>query len=229
MDSINNRLCLDYTESADYTDSEKSTIKTLICDGIITTPLNIYNGKTSHMDEISDDTTDIITDKDKLLFELSLNIDQCKDCVYTIFDHVLDSKILVENNKSNIGSVCVRDILTNIIKYTHSVNAGLLHSWIYRKRQCYALFGWDGCWHLYALAPMIYVDDARPLTYDDLPVYFLAWDDDFFMYEIILDPDIDIVLPCMFTDEVKSGSTFKDISYCKAYVNDFVDNIRRDT
>jgi hypothetical protein len=35
----------------------------------------------------------------------------------------------------------------------------------------------------------------------------------------------DVMLPNFSTYEERPGSTFKDLSYCKAYVNMFVDGI----
>ena len=136
-------------------------------------------------------------------------------------------KILVENDEGCVGIVSVKYILENIIRHTISTRAGVLYKWDYRKKTCYALLELTGEWKLYAVAPMEFVDDARPNTYYDTPVNYLMWDDDNYMYRVNLDTRENVSIPEFPFNATTPGYTFKDLSYCVAYVNSFVDRIRR--
>lgn len=168
-----------------------------------------------------------ITDKDMMEYKLSPSMSENVEDYVKTFSKVGHISLLVENNNTEMGFVKVNDILKSLVKHMTMANEGLIHKWTYRKRKCFALLDWLGCWNLYAVAPMKYVDDARPRTYNDPPTHFLAWDDDNYLYNIVLDLRTDVMLPNLATDEARPGSTFKDLSYCKAYVNVFVDGIRR--
>jgi hypothetical protein len=168
-----------------------------------------------------------ITDRDRMEFKLSPNFNITTNHYTKKFSNVEHIYLLVEDNKTYTGFVTIDNIIKNLVKHMVMVNEGLCHSWMYRGRECYAILDWAGCWNLYAIAPMEYVDDARPLTCNDPPTHFLAWDENNNMYKVLLDMTTDTILPNLETDEVRLGSTFKDLSYCKDYVNMFVDGIRR--
>jgi hypothetical protein len=168
-----------------------------------------------------------ITDKDRMEFKLSHSYNTTTEDYAEVFFKVGHISLLVENNKTYIGFVTVDNIIKNLVKHMVMVNEGLCHMWTYRERECYAILDWAGCWNLYAIAPMEYVDDARPHAYSDPHTNFLAWDENNNLYKVLLDLTTDVMLPNSETDEARPGSTFKDLSYCKAYVNMFVDGIRR--
>jgi hypothetical protein len=175
-----------------------------------------------------DNTDNKITDRDRMEFKLSRSFNETTKDYARSFSKVGHISLLVENNNTDMGFVTVDNIIKSLVKNMMMVNeGGLCHAWTYRKRECYALLDWMGCWNLYAIAPMKYVDDARPRTYNDPPIHFLAWDDNNYLYNVVLDLKTDAMLPNLETDEALPGSTFKDLSYCKAYVNMFVDGIRR--
>lgn len=169
-----------------------------------------------------------VTDRDELEMTLrATNGGGGKDEFKNSFKKTKDVKVLVENNKNHMGFVSVGDILEKTIANMEPCIGGMVYRWTYRKRSCYALLGWIGVWNLYAIAPMKYKIDARPRTIYDTYVNFLAWDDDNYMYEVMLDMTQNVMLPGSPSDEAKPGSTFKDLSYCVAFVNQFVDRIRR--
>ena len=174
------------------------------------------------------DNDNKITVRDRMKFEWSPSFnDTTEDYAYS-FSNVGHVSLLVENSNTDMGFVTVDNIIKSLVKHMMMANeGGLCHAWTYRKRECYALLDWTGCWNLYAIAPMKYVDDARPRTCNDPPIHFLAWDDNNYLYNVVLDLKTDVMLPILATDEALPGSTFKDLSYCKAYVNMFVDGIRR--
>jgi hypothetical protein len=172
-----------------------------------------------------DDKT--ITDRDMMEFKLSHCFNTTTNDYAKVFFNVGHISLLVENNKTYTGFVTINNIIKNLVKYMVMANEGLCHMWTYRGRKCYAILDWTGRWNLYTIAPMKYVDDARPLTCNDTPTHFLAWDENNNLYKVLLDLTTDAMLPRLYTDETHPGSTFKDLSYCKAYVNMFVDGIRR--
>jgi hypothetical protein len=168
------------------------------------------------------------TVRDRMEFKLSRSFNDTTKDYARSFSKVGHVSLLVENNNTDTGFITVDNIIKSLVKHMVMANEGALcHTWTYRERECYALLDWMGCWNLYAIAPRKYVDDARPRTYNDHPVNVLAWDDNNYMYNVVLDLKTDVMLPNLETDEALPGSTFKDLSYCKAYVNMFVDGIRR--
>jgi len=168
------------------------------------------------------------TFRDRMEFKLSRSFNDTTKDYARSFSRVGHVSLLVENNNTDTGFITVDNIIKSLVKHMVMANeGGLCHTWTYRKRECYALLDWMGCWNLYAIAPMKYVDDARPRTYNDLPVNVLEWGDNNYMYNVVLDLKTDVMLPNLETDEALPGSRFKDLSYCKAYVNMFLDGIRR--
>ena len=170
---------------------------------------------------------DDISDKDIIKLDLLCNTNTTKEDYRRAFSSVGHIPLLVENNKNDTEFITVENIIKNIACHMVMVNGGLSHKWTYRNRECYALLDYTGCWDLYAIAPMKYVDDARPKSCNDPSIKFLKWDENNYMYTIMLDLKTNVTLQGFVADEALPGSTFKDLSYCKAYVNAFVDGIRR--
>ena len=169
-----------------------------------------------------------ITNRDRMEFKLSRSFNTTTKDYASAFSRVSHISLLVENYNTDMGFVTVGNIINSLVKHMVMINEGLCHTWTYRKRECYALLDVMGCWNLYAIAPIKYVDNTRPRTYNDPPIYFLTWDENDYLYNVVLDLKTDMTLPNSATDEAPPGSTFKDLSYCKAYVNRFVDRIRRE-
>lgn len=156
-----------------------------------------------------------LMDQDLIAFSLLPNNNYNIDDFLMTFEK--DITVLVENSEKEMGFLKVDTLLKNISKYVIVANDGLVHSWTYLKRKCFALLDWTGCWNLYA---MKCVDDKRLRMYNNYPII-----DRSYVYKITLDPRTDTMLPRTATEEALPGSTFKDLSYCKIYVNMFVDSI----
>jgi hypothetical protein len=166
------------------------------------------------------------TDRDVLEMSFRINNDggeQLRD----VFKKTRTMHVLVENNKGCYRIVTVGDIIDKTLPHMESCMGGALYRWTYRKRSCYALLNWVGIWKLYAIAPIKYKIDILSHTDYDIPFNYLEWDDDNFIYEVVLDIKHDRILPSLLSDKSILNTTFKDLSYCVAYVNRFVDRIRR--
>jgi hypothetical protein len=171
------------------------------------------------------DFDDKITERDIMVFELSRSFTTTTKDYASSFSKVGHIYLLVENNKTDMGFVTVDTIIKSLVKHMMMSNKGLCHTWTYRKRECYAILDWCGCWGLYTIAPMKYIEEEKSYTYNNLPINFMVWDDNNYMYKVMLDMKTDVMLPILETYVERPRSTFKDLSYCKAYVNMFVDGI----
>lgn len=159
---------------------------------------------------------------EELKFDMCENLHESSDYFIHMYKDTWDILLPVENCEMEIGFVSVKHVLEFLSRYMVVVNGGLMHSWIYKDIQCYALLDKAGYWRLYVLAPRCYTSYDILLLFNEAHVHFIEWDEKNYMYDIMINPLTDAMIPSSNEDVNRIGSTFKDISYCKIYLNTFV-------
>jgi hypothetical protein len=56
--------------------------------------------------------------------------------------------LLVENNTQCMEFIKVDSIIKILCVLMDMSNEGLTYKWLYRKKTCFALLDWEGCWHM---------------------------------------------------------------------------------
>ena len=170
--------------------------------------------------EISDDVNvDINTQ------QINNNVDQKTtngtDVFLSNFKYTSDIALPVKNDEWNINFHTVRQILTDLFDDMVLNNTDLIHTWVYTGVDCCAVIGPNGKWRMYALisTQCINPDNTSSIIY---AYRTMVYDDEHYICEIMMDADTNITLPTRRTDTICVGATFKDLSFCKAYVNTFV-------
>ena len=166
----------------------------------------------------------MFTDKKSLTERLTILKTRSLDGFMNMFP---DKNIIVsvENYKNKVQKAPLWYILDNTLQHMLLCYGGCIYTWIHANMQCYAMLTINGCWELYTLAPKRLLIDTTKFKCVHTEVGIINWDDDSYMYAVLLNEKTNIPLPKErneFGDEHPSGCTFKDLSYVVLYVNSFI-------